>query len=88
MHAALTAAFTEAVAASGQLAVPKPPTLQASIAMTPTVTVEQAAKTLGLSRRQTRRLAAQLGGRIIAGRWLLDQQAIAEHLEGRQRWIS
>jgi len=40
------------------------------------------------SRRQTRRIAAKLGGRIIAGRWMLDRTAICEHLEGRNRWTA
>jgi len=52
----------------------------------PTVPVEQAAHQLGLSQRQTRRLAPKLGGRITAGRWLLDQQAINEHQEGTTTW--
>ena len=34
---------------------------------------------LGLSPRQTRRIAKKLGGQIIGGRWLLDMQAIIEH---------
>ncbi|KUI42317.1 hypothetical protein AU197_14480 [Mycobacterium sp. IS-1590] len=50
----------------------------------PTVEVNEAAQQLGLSGRQVRRLALKLGGRRINGRWLLDQQAIDEHREGRQ----
>jgi len=50
-------------------------------ATSPTVPIDEAAKQLGLSHRQTRRLAPKLGGRIIAGRWLLDQTAIDEHKE-------
>lgn len=50
----------------------------------PTVPVEDAARTLGLSKRQTRRLARNLGGRLIGGRWLLDAQAVTEHAEGQQ----
>ncbi len=49
----------------------------------PTVPIEQAATKLGLSKRQTRRLAPSLGGRIVHGRWLIDSQALTEHLEGR-----
>lgn len=48
----------------------------------PTLTVEQAAAMLGRSKRQTQRLAPRLGGRIVAGRWLLDEQAVRQHLEG------
>ena len=49
----------------------------------PTVPISDAAKYLGLSKRQARRLAPNLGGRIIGGRWLLDAQAVTEHREGR-----
>lgn len=52
----------------------------------PTVTVAEAARRLGLSERQTRRLAPRLGGRIIAGRWLLDAIAIDEHEKGQMAW--
>ncbi|OZC52035.1 hypothetical protein CH286_04075 [Rhodococcus sp. WWJCD1] len=45
----------------------------------PTIPIEEAATMLGLSNRQTRRLAPKLGGKLIAGRWLLDMQAIIEH---------
>jgi len=51
----------------------------------PTVTVAEAARQLGLSERQTRRRAPQLGGKRIGGVWLIDQDAIAEHKEG-QKW--
>ena len=52
----------------------------------PTMPVEDAAALLGLSKRQTRRIAAErLGGRIIAGRWLCDAQAVAEMAEDRRR---
>ena len=49
-----------------------------------TVTIAEAAKQLGLCERQTLRYAPQLGGRKIGGRWLLDQGAIDEHLEGKK----
>ena len=49
----------------------------------PTVPITEAATRLGLSKRQIRRRAAQLGGRKIGGRWLLDEHAIREHIEGR-----
>lgn len=49
----------------------------------PTMPVEDAARALGLSKRQTRRLAPTLGGRLIGGRWLLDAQAVAEYAEGQ-----
>lgn len=49
----------------------------------PTVTVRHAAKRLGISERQARRLAAKLGGRKVGNQWRLDEQAIREHSDGR-----
>lgn len=49
----------------------------------PTVPIEQAAAELGCSKRQARRIAPELGGRIVGGRWLIDRHALNEHLEGR-----
>ena len=46
------------------------------------MTTEEAAELLGVSRRTARRLAPALGGRLVGGRWLLDRQAVTEHLEG------
>lgn len=43
---------------------------------------ETAARVLGCSPRQARRLAPLLGGRRVGGRWLLDPQAVAEHHDG------
>lgn len=51
----------------------------------PTVPIDEAARQLGLSQRQTRRLAPKLGGKRVAGRWLLDQLAIDEHVEGAKQ---
>jgi hypothetical protein len=51
--------------------------------MEPTVTVDHASRQLGLSPRQTRRLAPKLGGKLIDGRWRLDQAAIDDHLNGK-----
>ena len=71
------------VAAAGHVDVRTGDIADAGVMQTqPTVTVEAAASRLGLSKRQTRRLAPDLGGRIIAGRWLLDDLAITEHIEG------
>lgn len=50
----------------------------------PTVPIAEAAAELGISDRQARRLAPQLGGRMIAGRWLVDELALRQHIEGRQ----
>lgn len=46
------------------------------------VTVTEAAQMLGCSTRTARRLAPRLGGRLLAGRWVLDHRAVTEHQEG------
>jgi hypothetical protein len=84
-NAALAQALRAAMAAGGQSDVPKTPILHRVPQQHPTVTIEEAAHRLGLSRRQTRRLAPRLGGTMIAGRWLLDDDAIAEHIGGQRK---
>jgi hypothetical protein len=84
-HAELAGALDDAMAAHGQSDGREPEELHHYPQEQPTVTVEDAARQLGLSHRQTRRLAPRLGGKLIAGRWLLDQTAINEHKEGN-RW--
>ncbi|OBF65857.1 hypothetical protein A5753_00740 [Mycobacterium sp. 852002-51971_SCH5477799-a] len=49
----------------------------------PTVPLAEAAARLGISRRQARRLARRLGGDKIAGRWLVDELALRQHIEGK-----
>ncbi|WP_418003353.1 hypothetical protein ACNO8X_26095 [Mycobacterium sp. PDNC021] len=51
----------------------------------PTVPLVEAAARLGLSGRQLRRLAPQLGGKKIGGMWLVDEQALADEIEGRKQ---
>lgn len=48
------------------------------------VTASEAATIIGLSKRQTTRLAQELDGEIIGGRWLFPLQAVAEYAEGRR----
>lgn len=68
------------MAARGHSDVRKTPDPALSVEERPTIPIEEAATMLGLSHRQTRRIAeTKLGGRIIGGRWLLDKQAIIEH---------
>jgi len=81
-HRAIAQELAAVVSPKRQCDVAPEPITQHGV-MQPTVTVEDAARRLGLSRRQTQRLAPKLGGRIIAGRWLLDEHAIEEHQEGR-----
>lgn len=75
----LAAAFITAMSPNGHVDVPN----MAVPTQLPTVTIEEAAHRMNKSRRQVRRMAPKLGGRIIAGRWLLDETAIAEHLDGQ-----
>jgi len=85
-NTALIEALTLAMAARGQSDVPEPQGLQHYPQQAPTVTIDDAARQLGLSPRQTRRLAPKLGGQIIGGQWRLDQDAINEHIGGGHRW--
>ncbi len=73
---------TALLAAMGQRDVPEP-VPESSYEQQPDVSIEHAAQILGLSRRQTRRMATELGGMIIAGRWMLDRQSIIERKEYR-----
>jgi hypothetical protein len=73
LHAAMTAA--------GQSDAPQPAVRQPVWVHQPTVPIAEAAHRLGRSDRQTRRLAPRLGGRIIGGRWFVDELALRE-LEG------
>lgn len=49
------------------------------------ISAREAAEQLGLSKRQTQRLAADLDGRFIDGRWLFPLSAVTQYAEGRQR---
>jgi hypothetical protein len=49
------------------------------------ITARQAAAMLGLSKRQTTRLAASLGGRLIGGRWLFSASAVHDYAKGAGR---
>jgi hypothetical protein len=81
-HLALAKALNSAMSADGHSDVREiEPEHDYSYAQ-PTVTIAEAARQLGLSERQTRRRAPQLGGRRVGGVWLLDQIAIDEHKEG------
>jgi hypothetical protein len=79
---ALALALSTAVAASGQTDVRTTPVVRPSILQP--MAIREAAELLGLSLRQTRRLAPKLGGDRVSGRWLLDRQAVNEHMEGRE----
>lgn len=83
-HAAILDAVTAAMSATGQTDDRETAALQSHSHELPTVPLAEAARRLGYSQRHTRRLAHRLGGQRIAGRWLLDDQAITEHIEGRQ----
>ncbi|CPR11950.1 hypothetical protein BN971_03243 [Mycobacterium bohemicum DSM 44277] len=48
------------------------------------ITAKEAAEVLGLSKRQCQRIAADLGGRIVGGRWLFGRAAVSEYAEGRR----
>ena len=83
-YATIAAELYAAMSASGQSDVRADADIHPEYVQ-PTVPIEQAAAELGLSKRQTRRLAPELGGRIIGGRWLLDRHALNEHREGQKQ---
>lgn len=70
-----------ALSAPGHTDVPPAPVRHPEPVQHPSVPIDQAAARLGLSRRQARRLAPRLGGRLVGGRWLLDDAALQEHLD-------
>jgi hypothetical protein len=82
-YATLAAELHAAASAAGHSDVRAEPDGD-SVVVSPTVPIEQAAAELGVSKRQARRLAPDLGGKLVGGRWLLDEQALAEHIEGRR----
>ena len=47
------------------------------------LSAREAAAILGLSKRQTQRRAADIGGRCIDGRWLISRSAVLAYREGR-----
>lgn len=75
--AALAAAVSPAVSPAGHADMPSD-----LVGQPDAMTTGEAADALGYSPRQVRRLAPALGGRLIGGRWLVDRQAVAEHVEG------
>lgn len=83
-YEALASEFGEAMAAAGQPDVRSPAISKAVAVDQPTVPLTEAAVRLGVSERQARRLAPQLGGKKIAGSWFVDETALNEHIEGKQ----
>lgn len=87
-YAELAKALTSAMSANGQSDVRETQPLHHVLREVPQIPLAEAAQRLGLSRRHTRRLAPRLGGRLIAGRWWLDETAIREHSEGHHQWTA
>jgi len=58
---------------------------EASSTLLQPMLIGEAAEALGLSERQTRRLAPKLGGHRAGRHWLLDRLAVEEHLQGRAK---
>jgi excisionase family DNA binding protein len=83
-YSTLLDALTSAMARTRQCDVAPPPDLP-PLEPEEHITVEEAAKVLGKSRRQVQRQAALLGGHLVGGRWLLDRTAVEEHREGVNR---
>ncbi|MBZ4558587.1 helix-turn-helix domain-containing protein [Mycobacterium avium subsp. hominissuis] len=47
------------------------------------ITAREAADILGLSKRQCQRLAADLDGQLVGGRWQFSRAAVVEYQKGR-----
>lgn len=47
------------------------------------ITATEAGRLLGLSKRQTQRLAADLDGQFVGGRWVFDRSVVAEYAHHR-----
>ncbi|KUI14358.1 hypothetical protein AU193_03210 [Mycobacterium sp. GA-1285] len=83
-YEALACELNAAMAAAGHSDV-RSPAISHDVPMTqPTVPLAEAAARQGISLRQARRRAPQLGGKKIAGRWFVDEIALRQHIEGRQ----
>lgn len=83
-YEALACELSAAMAADGHSDV-RLPAISHGVPMDqPTVPLAEAAHRLGgISLRQARRLASQLGGRKVGGRWFVDDLALREHIGGR-----
>lgn len=85
-YQALAIALARAGAGTGHSDIRETAVVQ-DISVGPTIPLVEAAARLGLTDRQVRRLAVRLGGRKVGGRWLIDEQALEEHIAGRrQKW--
>lgn len=83
-YRALASALVHARSGSGHSDVQDQAVGQHFSTEAPTVPIAEAVARLGICDRQVRRLAPRLGGRKIGGRWFVDEQALAEHLEMRR----
>lgn len=82
-YEALACELLSAMSASGQSDVRLPAVSEPVPVELATVPLAEAAKRLGMSARNARRIAPQLGGRKVGGRHFVDETALREHLEGR-----
>jgi hypothetical protein len=61
------------------------PALATPLGQSPEIGTEIAGSLLGLTERQVRRKALDLGGRQVSGRWVFDRQAITTAAQQRQK---
>jgi hypothetical protein len=79
-HRGLAAALRQAKSAGPPADKPKP---RGAHSKTRWLTTEEAGEQMGCTERHARRMAPLLDGDRSTGRWLIPQDAIAEHIEGR-----
>jgi hypothetical protein len=53
--------------------------------LTSPIGADEAAQILGISKRQAQRLAADLGARLVGGRWLFERDVVDDYAEGRNQ---
>ncbi|KQH76370.1 hypothetical protein AO501_09830 [Mycobacterium gordonae] len=83
-YEALAREFHAAMSVCGHSDVRLPAISDSVEVQQPTVPVPEVAARLGVSDRHARRLAERLDGQKIGGRWVVDEIALAQHLEGGQ----
>lgn len=80
----LAALLDDTATSSGDTRRPQEDTTADAVGQAEHITTSEAAALLGTTRRQVTRLAPQLDGQFVGGRWLLPRDAVTEHLKGRR----
>jgi hypothetical protein len=60
------------------------PTTAGQLEQDELITAKEAAEVLGCTKRQCQRIAPDLNGQLIGGRWLFNRSAVVEYAEGKR----